>query len=73
MDIVLERGARMIAGIEVKAAASVNERDLRGLRKLSNAAGERFAQGVILYDGEATIPFGDRLCAVPIRALWEEP
>jgi predicted AAA+ superfamily ATPase len=73
VDIVLERGARMFVGVEVKAAASVKERDLRGLRKLRNAAGERFAQGVILYDGEATIPFGDRLHAVPIRALWEGP
>lgn len=73
VDIVLERGARMVAGVEVKAAASVHERDLRGLRKLRAAAGERFAQGTILYDGEATIPFGERLHAVPIRALWEGP
>lgn len=27
--------------------------------------------GVILYDGSATICFGDGLYAVPIRSLWE--
>jgi putative transposase len=27
--------------------------------------------GVVLYDGEATVRFGDGLFAVPVRALWE--
>jgi hypothetical protein len=72
VDIVLERG-RSVAGVEVKAAASVNEGDLRGLRKLQDAAGKAFTCGVVLYDGTATIPFGERLFAVPIRLLWEGP
>ena len=38
---------------------------------LADAAGDRFAAGVVLYDGEACAGFGDRLFAVPIRALWE--
>ena len=73
VDIVLERGQSGVAGVEVKAAASVNEGDFRGLRKLRNVAGTRFVSGVVLYDGTATIPFGDGLFAVPIRALWETP
>ncbi len=32
---------------------------------------KRFAAGVVLYDGETTVGFGNRLFAVPIRALWE--
>jgi predicted AAA+ superfamily ATPase len=71
VDIVLEEGGARLAGVEVKAAASVNESDLRGLRKLSAAAGKRFVAGVVLYDGEATIVFGDGLFAVPVRTLWE--
>lgn len=71
VDIVIERGASAVAGVEVKAAASVSEHDLRGLRKLRESAGTRFVRGVILYDGGATIDFGGRLQAVPIRALWE--
>jgi len=73
VDIVLERGAHAVAGIEVKAAASVSERDLRGLRKLRAASGNRFAHGVVLYDGEATVPFGEHFHAVPLRTLWEAP
>src|SRR5690606_9332600 len=34
VDIVIERGVGSIAGVEVKAAATVTEADFRGLRKL---------------------------------------
>lgn len=71
VDLVLEQGGRALAGIEVKAAATVTAADFRGLAKLRAAAGKRFAIGVVLYDGEASLSFGDRLHAVPIRALWE--
>ncbi len=71
VDLVLERGARELAGVEVKAAATVTAADFRGLRKLRSAAGKRFVAGVVLYDGEASVRFGEGLFAVPIRALWE--
>ena len=71
VDIVVERGARALAGVEVKTAATVTEADFRGLRKLRDAAGKRFAGGVVLYDGETSASFGDGLHAVPLRALWE--
>lgn len=71
VDIVIERGAHALAGIEVKAAATVTTADFRGLRKLRNAAGKRFTAGVVLYDGETCAGFGDDLHAVPLRLLWE--
>jgi predicted AAA+ superfamily ATPase len=71
VDLVLERGARTVAGIEVKAAATVTTSDLGGLRKMKAAAGNAFAAGIVLYDGEASVGFGDRLYAIPIRAVWE--
>lgn len=73
VDLVLERGAHEVAGVEVKAAASVTENDFRGLRKLKSAAGTAFRCGVVLYDGDHALPFGPGLYAVPIRALWETP
>lgn len=71
VDIVIERGLSQIAGVEVKAAATVAGSDFRGLRKLRSAAGSRFACGAVLYDGEASVSFGDRLYALPLRVLWE--
>jgi predicted AAA+ superfamily ATPase len=71
VDVVIERGAQALAGVEVKAAATVHEADFRGLRKLRDAGGDRFTAGVVLYDGEVTASFGQGLFAVPVRALWE--
>jgi hypothetical protein len=71
VDIVLERTSKELAGIEVKAGATVRDSDFRGLRKLRHAAGKRFHAGVVLYDGESSAGFGDNLFAIPIRLLWE--
>ncbi len=71
VDIVLEAGAGQVAGVEVKAAATVTAADFRGLRRLKDASGKRFAGGAVVYDGETSAGFGDGLYAVPIRTLWE--
>ncbi len=73
VDIVLEHLSGSVAGIEVKASATVRSSDFRGLRRLRNALGERFRRGVVLYDGETAVPFGERLCALPVSRLWKEP
>ncbi len=70
VDFVVESG-RKVAGIEVKAASTVSASDFKGLKKLQSAVGTRFVAGVVLYDGEATVPFGENLYAVPISTLWE--
>ncbi len=71
VDLVLERGSGQIAGIEVKAAATVTAADFRGLRKLKDAARRKFTAGVVLYDGETSAGFGEGMHAIPIRTLWE--
>ena len=70
VDIVVGRRSRL-AGIDVKASATVTPKDLRGLERLRDLAGERFVCGVVLYDGHYCLRLGDRLHAVPIRYLWE--
>ena len=71
VDIVLEHGAGTISGVEVKATSTVRASDFAGLRVLKEAAGKRFGCGVVAYDGDLTIGFGDRMFAVPIARLWE--
>lgn len=70
VDIMVDGGASGLAGIEVKSGATVRASDFRGLRKLRDNLGDRFRAGVVLFDGERALPFGDRLYAVPIRELW---
>jgi len=71
VDLVLEAEDGRIAGIEVRAASSVGLRDFGGLRALAEAAGDKFAGGVLLYLGEERLPFADKLWALPIAALWQ--
>lgn len=71
VDIVLERDDGMIAGIEVKASATVKASDFSGLRALAEACEDRFAFGVVLYDSADIVPFGDKLAAVPLSSLWD--
>lgn len=73
VDVVIEQGHSAVAGVEVKAGSTVVASDFRGLRRLRDACGARFACGVVLYDGEHVLPFDDRLYAVPILALWQSP
>ena len=71
VDVVVQRGPHAVAGVEVKAGATVRGSDFRGLRKLRRTVGDAFVAGVVLYDGETCVGFGERLYAVPVRMLWE--
>lgn len=72
VDIVIE-SRRKIWGVVVKAAASVNREDAKGLRKLAATAGDAFQAGIVFYDGEAILPLHKEasILAVPVSKLWE--
>lgn len=70
VDIVIQDSRERIVGIEVKSAATVTAADFAGLRKLAEASRKQFAFGAVLYDHSKIVPFGERLFAVPISALW---
>ena len=70
VDVVIENAVGQLVGVEVKATATVKESDLRGLRKLSTLAGAKFKMGVLLYDGDETMPLGDNIWAAPLSTLW---
>ncbi len=70
VDAVLETPDGRVIAIEVKAGGTVRTEDLAGLRHLANRLGSRFVAGYVLYTGQQTLPFGERLRALPIDALW---
>ena len=71
VDAVLENRQGHVVGIEVKASSTVTAADFRGLRHLAERTGGDFAAGIVFYTGVQTLPFGPRLRAVPVSALWE--
>ncbi|QXD15102.1 ATP-binding protein [Rhodocaloribacter litoris] len=70
VDLVLEDARQRLVGLEVKAASSVSNTDLKGLRALREARPETFVRGIVLYQGEAIVGFEPDLYAVPLQALW---
>lgn len=70
VDAVLEDVTGRIVGIEVKSSASVSDKDFSGMKALAGLAGKRFHRGIVLFDGDAEVPFSDRFIAMPISALW---
>jgi predicted AAA+ superfamily ATPase len=69
VDFVLESGQREVIGIEVKAAASVQSADFKGLRRLKDIAGDQFVTGIVLFDGEQSLSFGNGMWAIPLRCV----
>lgn len=70
VDIVLEGDNKKIVGIEVKSSASVTEKEFKGLEFLKAHTKNKFHCGIVLYTGDQTVKFGDKLYALPISSLW---
>ncbi len=70
VDIIVESQSGSVAGIEVKAAIDVDERDFKHLTYLRDKLGNRFTNGIVLHCGTEVLQWGDRLVSLPISALW---
>jgi predicted AAA+ superfamily ATPase len=70
VDLIVERGDGGVLAFEVKAAGQVRSGDVRHLRNLRDALGERFLAGISLYTGLRAYRVEDRLYALPIDRLW---
>ena len=71
VDLVLEDRRGRVIGIEVKASATVRPQDLRGLRQLQAAVGNKFVHGLVLHDHDRITPFDEKLHAAPVSMLWQ--
>lgn len=70
IDFVLEASDGRVAAVEVKSGQTLKQDWFRWLTRMRDSLGERFVAGVVLYGGSQVLPFGDRLLAVPLPALW---
>lgn len=70
VDFVLEDRLGQLTGIEVKASASVDGTDFKGLRHLQETEAQTFRRGIVLYAGREVIGFSDKLFAVPLSLWW---
>ncbi len=70
VDFVLEQPNGRIAGIEAKGRDAVTASDFKGLETLRQQVGNDFVCGIVLYRNNKIIPFGDKMWAVPVEAMW---
>lgn len=70
VDVVLEKADGSVAGVEIKAGATVAASDFTALQALRDQLGTQFHSGVVLYLGDHVVPFGDNLWLMPLSALW---
>ena len=68
VDVIIEAPDGSIVGIEIKASATITERDARGLPYLQKQAGSR--SGVVLSTSAQTLPLGNAVWVAPLAALW---
>lgn len=71
VDAICENRRGQVIGIEVKAASTVRSEDFNGLRQLAARLDDDFVVGIVLYTGSTTLPFGPKLRAIPVSAIWQ--
>jgi hypothetical protein len=68
--VAAELGGGNLLAFEVRADAAPANDSARHLVWLRERLGKRFVQGVVFHTGSGLYDIGDRIVAVPIRALW---
>ena len=71
VDFVIETDDGRVIGFEVKASQTVPGTDLKGLRVLRDALGDRFVAGVVLSMGTRSYTYEDRIHVCPVDRLWQ--
>lgn len=69
VDIIIEEDCGDMFAVEVKAGATVFPKDFRGIKKMKTTVGSALKMGIVFYDGERVLSFGEDMYAVPISAL----
>lgn len=73
VDLVIEQG-RKVWGVEVKKAASIQNKDGSGLERLATQSGNQYQGGVLFYCGNNCLPLKTKNSfAVPMNWLWRMP
>ncbi|GAA4642686.1 hypothetical protein GCM10023197_08050 [Gordonia humi] len=71
VDVIIELDDDRVIGVEVKASQTYRPEHFRGLQRLSERLGDRFAGGVVLGTADHGVQFGANLVGLPIASLWE--
>jgi len=71
MSQIVERDDGRVVAVEVKSSSQLGDRDLVGLRRVRDRAGDRFLAGFVLNTGRFAQRLDDRISVAPVATLWE--
>lgn len=71
VDFVVELDDGGVVGFEIKTGNRVPGEQIKALKKLRDAVGANFLGGYVLYLGERSYTFEDRIHVVPLDRLWK--
>ena len=69
LDIIVERGAHRVLGLEVKLSGHVDDRDVRHLVWLRDQLGDNFLGGAVLTPGTHAYCRPDGIAVIPVGLL----
>lgn len=70
VDFVVERLDGGVVAFEFKSDTRVMGKAFQGLRQLRDKLGSSFLGGIVLYTGERSYTYEDRLHVAPVDRLW---
>jgi len=70
IDFVVEFDDGGVLAFEVKTGERVSGKELKGLRTLRTALGDRFLAGIALTTGTRSYTYEDRIHIMPLDRLW---
>lgn len=72
IDIVLEGPGGDLVAIEIKSSETIAKDDFKHLKMFQESVKEKFLHGFVLYAGNMSVSFGEKLTALPITSLWKD-
>lgn len=70
IDFLIEYPNQKVVALEVKSKKTVEIKDFHQMRLFKDDNLDIFLRGVVLYQGDQVVPFGNDLWAIPVSMLW---
>ena len=69
IDLIIETYSGNLLAIEIKTASTVGASDFKILREFKDVYSDKFTVGIVMYEGEHILPFGEGMYAIPFNCL----
>lgn len=69
IDLIIETHSGQLIAVETKVASTVGVSDFKILKEFQAVYSDKFTVGIVMYEGEHILPFGEGMYAIPFVYL----